>query len=782
MFRLLALLLPRNWGRLSRAIFGDFKYRPPRWAASSARGVVDSMQRRPGAWASVIVLVGAAIAGRWYYQQWWEAHKPRPTPRVELREVAGTVSAPTETVIPPKGKPVVQPAVIRFSGSIAPIEKVGKPATGDVALKPEIAGEWKWTDDRTLSFMPAADWPAGVEYQATLSAATVPKEVRLKDGMWKFSTRELRPSFNSIEFYTDPQDPAVHQVVAEIRTNHPVSVKAVEQHLTVAVLGGTPLFNQKGRAPDAFFTVTEGKDQRQFFIRSARITIPEKEDFVKLTLREGIVALNGGKPATEVASLKVRVPDKFSGFSIGGVRTEIIRTSEGDPEQFLFVETKGYAEGAEIEKHLRAWFIPPFEETENKKLPAAGAVTEADIQRFQMKPVTLKRVETEKDEGAPVSTAHAFKFLLEKPGRLLVRVTRGATALGGFELARDFATYSEIATFPRDVEVIGRGGVLALNGEKKIGIKSRGVPWMRITLARVPFSQVQHLARFTNGDFQSPYFRGWIDESNIAHFHREVRKIPMRNEFEASYTTFDFSAAVQRADVSDPDASRGMFFITVEGVQPARHSKKRLEGDDVMTDWKPLRHGDAIEDEAEADAKPDDAAEEQPQRFRGDDDDEQVGVSEKRFILVTDMGLLVKRSADGTRDVFLQSVQRGEPVGGANVLVLAKNGEFITQTATSAEGRVKLPKLEHLKAEKKPVAIITRLGNDVAFIPFDRPDRLLDFSRFDVGGVLASEKETLDAHLFTERGIYRPGDEIHISAIVRRGRSALVDLSQRRAR
>ncbi len=66
------------------------------------------------------------------------------------------------------------------------------------------------------------------------------------------------------------------------------------------------------------------------------------------------------------------------------------------------------------------------------------------------------------------------------------------------------------------------------------------------------------------------------------------------------------------------------------------------------------------------------------------------------------------------------------------------------------------------------MAILARVGNDVSFIPFDRPDRLLDFSRFDTGGVLASEKETLEASLFTERGVYRPGDEVHIGGIVRR--------------
>ncbi len=40
----------------------------------------------------------------------------------------------------------------------------------------------------------------------------------------------------------------------------------------------------------------------------------------------------------------------------------------------------------------------------------------------------------------------------------------------------------------------------------------------------------------------------------------------------------------------------------------------------------------------------------------------------------------------------------------------------------------------------------------------------LDFSRFDTDGVENVSAEQLDAFVFTERGIYRPGDEVHIGA------------------
>ena len=44
-----------------------------------------------------------------------------------------------------------------------------------------------------------------------------------------------------------------------------------------------------------------------------------------------------------------------------------------------------------------------------------------------------------------------------------------------------------------------------------------------------------------------------------------------------------------------------------------------------------------------------------------------------------------------------------------------------------------------------------------------RNDRQLDISRFDVGGMTnAIQADKLSAYLFSDRGIYRPGDTINI--------------------
>ncbi|MCK5076241.1 MAG: alpha-2-macroglobulin, partial [Calditrichia bacterium] len=55
-------------------------------------------------------------------------------------------------------------------------------------------------------------------------------------------------------------------------------------------------------------------------------------------------------------------------------------------------------------------------------------------------------------------------------------------------------------------------------------------------------------------------------------------------------------------------------------------------------------------------------------------------------------------------------------------------------------------------------------------MPFEAPGRWLNYSKFDVGGVHgASNPKKINAYLFSDRGIYRPGDEFNIGMIIKSG-------------
>lgn len=724
-----------SWvARLMRALFGQFHYQPPDWLPRFGYAADDHVRRHPGCYAFAIVAAGAMCLIVPQVRHYLEAHRPRPVVQTEVRQARGVLSMPGVTPII-KDKPQPQPITVQFNVSVAKLDAVGKAAAG-VTLSPAHEGVWKWNTDKVLVFTPARDWPAEQEFTVKLDLAQLPKEVALKEAIWKGKTPPLQISLTGSEFEIDPTDPSLQNVVVGFTSTHPLDKAEIERLVSLEVVGGAKIFDWKGKRPDALFSVTEGKFQREFWIRTARIQVPEKEDFVKVTLHKELVSTVGGGPLAGDVVSKVRVPDIDSGFKITDTNTEILKTEDGEPEQFLFINTEGYATTENLLKHLGVWQEPEeftIKDAQGHDVaPAVNDVTMDLLRKYA--PVSLKPVELELSDDHPATKRHAFKFITEKQGRLFVRITRGVDALGGFRLGQEFRAFEDTPDFPKEVQLLGKGGILALNGERKLSLQSRGVPFLRVNMARVPARQVNHLVVMTEGDFANPYFTMGdnFDESNIAHFLRQVQPVAMKNEYQACYSMIDFASALQAPDSSDADASRGLFFLTAEGVEPVENSKKSMEGDDVQDDWQ-------VMDQA----------------------------STKRFVLVTDLGLMVKKNADGSRDVFVQSIKSGDPVNGATITVLAKNGEYLLQQVT-ADGHVLLPDVSKFQREKRPVAIVATQGNDLSFLPFDRPDRLLDFSRFDIGGVLASEKEALEAFVFTERGVYRPGDDIHVAAVLKR--------------
>jgi uncharacterized protein YfaS (alpha-2-macroglobulin family) len=298
-----------------------------------------------------------------------------------------------------------------------------------------------------------------------------------------------------------------------------------------------------------------------------------------------------------------------------------------------------------------------------------------------------------------------------------VRIDKNLRARSGYDLAENFTSVLSAPELPQEVDIQGDGGLLALSGERKLSIRSRGVPLIKFEIDRVLSNQINHLVSQTEGEFQAPEFKhGSFDQDNISRIAREDQTISLQNKWKANYSAFDFSQYLQKP--SDGGSERGLFFVKARGWDPV--TKKYIKG-----------------------------------------------ATASRFILVSDLGLLVKKNADHTSDVFVASIKTGEPVTGVTVELLGRNGIAVQSAKTSANGRVTFASVEKNEHEKKPVVYVARLGDDISFIPYARDDRMLNFSRFDVDGVTKVLAEDLDAFVFTDRGVYRPGDEIHIGLVIK---------------
>jgi uncharacterized protein YfaS (alpha-2-macroglobulin family) len=699
-------------------VFGELRWNPPPWAAAlgravshAARGAAGKARQHPKRLAlfvgALVLLVFAADAGyRWYER------RPKPV----------TYSFDATSPMPTRIEDVPQPGPVslRFDGSVARLEAIGKPVTAGITLTPAVAGEWRWTDDRTLTFTPTEDWGVGQEYRVVLDRSLFPDHLRLKAYETRFRSAAFIAAITDMHFYEDPRNPKERRVMATLNFSHPVDPATLVRNLSLYVgeekrglLGtdtqGTP------------FNVTYDKLKGQAYIQSDLIPIPEQTQRMTLVVGPGVRAARGGDGTAEKLSRQVEIPGMYSYFHVGGVEVSLVRNERDEPEQVLVLNFSTGVTEAELRESLQVWLLPRDRAAANGE-PAQqnndwvrqGVQFIGQEVLATASKLKLDAVPTDREHA----TLHSFRIQAEVGRYLYMRVKKGTRSAGGYVLAEEYNTVVRVPAFPEEVSILHEGALLSLTGEKKVTVLARDVKALRFSLSRVLPEHLNHLVSQTEGRFTHPEFSSYhFNEENISELFTEERSLEGAGTGKAQYAAFDLTPYLTPENA--PSSRRGLFLFKVESWNPSSYHQPG-------------------------------------------------GREDSRLLLVTDLGLVVKDNADGSHDVFVQSLGSGQPAQGVTVSVLGKNGVPVVSATTGADGHVSFPVLTDFVREQTPVVYLARRGEDFAFMPVDRYDRQLNFSRFDVGGLESgSTPEQLSAFLFSDRGLYRPGDTFHVGMVVK---------------
>jgi len=141
-----------------------------------------------------------------------------------------------------------------------------------------------------------------------------------------------------------------------------------------------------------------------------------------------------------------------------------------------------------------------------------------------------------------------------------------------------------------------------------------------------------------------------------------------------------------------------------------------------------------------------------------------------QWFIVSDLGLTALSGNDGVHGI-IRSLSTAQPVVNVIVRLVAVNNEVLGDGLTDANGLVAFaPGLSRGAGGMAPQLLVAEHGDDYAFInlarsPFDLTDRGVD-GRPAPGA--------LDVYATTERGVYRPGETIHYTALVRDSRAVAV--------
>ncbi|MFE0499519.1 alpha-2-macroglobulin [Lysobacter soli] len=129
---------------------------------------------------------------------------------------------------------------------------------------------------------------------------------------------------------------------------------------------------------------------------------------------------------------------------------------------------------------------------------------------------------------------------------------------------------------------------------------------------------------------------------------------------------------------------------------------------------------------------------------------------ETAFFTVSDLGLHVRAYKD-TMFVHTASLQSGAAVPNVELRILDSRGEPVLKAETDGNGNALLK----YKLDAAYVLVASK-GRDVSMLPFNQP--ALDLSEFAVSG---REQAWFDVFAWSGRDLYRPGETVRLSALLR---------------
>ena len=123
-------------------------------------------------------------------------------------------------------------------------------------------------------------------------------------------------------------------------------------------------------------------------------------------------------------------------------------------------------------------------------------------------------------------------------------------------------------------------------------------------------------------------------------------------------------------------------------------------------------------------------------------------------MIVTSLGLTAKTGSDGKYVVAVNDLLTAAPVENCKILFFNYQNQKIDSAVTNNSGIVTA------RVQGKPFIVLAVKGNDKAYLKVNDANSL-SYSNFDISGEVV--QQGIKGFIYGERGVWRPGNEIHLS-------------------
>lgn len=593
-----------------------------------------------------------------------------------------------------------------------------------IRIQPPVPGYWHWTDWGPLRFTPEHMLTPGTRYQISLKDMPLPGRIKLSNSTLTYTTQPQAVLIGKETFWIDPSPQGKHAISLPVRFIWPIAdTSAMEQRMKA-----TPADTGSGLTlGSARFIWNE--DKTSVVVNIPIVRLPAENTRVQFSV-EGFSSFQMNDEGQRLLGKKSQPESTRVLFAVTGTTRllEIKQISLNkefdanlDTHYVLNVQTTLRVKPSELAKNLDIVELPLKAEpgaakpTDWKAIPALRS---SDIaQGRPLQPTLLSA-----DEPSDV-----VRFSVQ-PGAehyLMVAVKDALTSTGGLKLSAVRRSVLAVPDMGTGLAFLQPGSVLTLGGEKKLDIYAMGLDRVTWKARRIGDPFLALLAQ-TKG-----------------------------------FTTKDSKDSKDDEDDSEPSvkAEPKLLGDTLEGqlnlnsTTPGRATFPVLDLAPLLTGKENSGHGLFFIELT---------------GHRANKDVEHIS----RLVLVTNLGLTLKTAADGSSQAFVQDIGKGTPVPGVTVSLLSANGHPALNAVTDSNGMASLPSMNAFVDELKPVAV-TALSSksggtpDLAWLSLLEPSRKLDMSAFSTSGRHCAD-DGLIASVFSQRGLYLPGETLHFGAIVRR--------------
>lgn len=617
----------------------------------------------------------------------------------------------------------IQPLRINFEDSVAILDEVGGSPSTPPTMEPPVLGTWTWLSDRELVFEAQEDWLAAVTYRVSWPKSLLAPQVDLSRNTIEFTMPGLEAWWQEPGFSVNPELDADRRIHATLAFNYPVDTEDLASLLSLRPLG---MKAANGSFQDRRYqtSISTNKFKNLVHVLSENLEIPLEDQPVELVLSGNVRSRTYKVDRGFNLSVATVVPGMRNYARVNASEAAWVLDEEYRYQSILNLGLQGRSSSQAFLRNLEIYALP-------LDRPASPGTEAAKNYPWsapeEIGPEVLKASRKFKPEALPTETDYSETLSFRLPAQggkyWYVRLKAGVPFAGGYRLMDDYVAVLEVPGLPRTARFLYDGMLLSSLGDTRVTVLAHGLEQVDFKVHRVIPDQINNLLTQGNGSLERFRFRNagyedeyessaGFDESNLAKVHETSVKVAPRPFGEPAYFSLDL----------------GSWLGTDENGR--------------------LKNGIFLVDSFDKDAN----------RLA------------RKLFLVSDLGLLVKQNADGSSEAFVSSIGRGQPVEGARISVLGRNGLETAYTESNSLGYGRFTALGSLGREKSPLAWVVRKGDDLTFLPWSQGSRFLDYSNFDTGGTYgADDPGVLKAFMFTDRGLYRPGEEVRLGFLVRSG-------------